>query len=316
MNDTQSTDKLKTKIAELETQLSKQIKISNALKERVKKSLQIADSSYTRFETNVLLQKEIETKTRELQIAREIAESANHTKSEFLSNMSHEMRTPLHAILGFAEIGESKSFTADRDKLGSYFEHIQASGKRLLRLLNDLLDLAKFDSDQLKMNFKNSDIHSSIEIILKQSQSLLEAKNISIRLKKPNFSTAVYVDIERIDQVIINLLSNAIKFTSLNSTIEIDFKLTRNHISARVIQVSISDEGIGIPSSELEKIFEKFVQSSKTNTGVGGTGLGLTICQEIIKRHLGEIWAENNSEKGATFFFTLPVTQPSNENQQ
>ena len=307
MNDEIKTEDLNKKIADLELQLSNQIKISNALKQRVKQNLQLSDNSYTRFETNILLQKEIEKQTYDLQIAREIAESANHTKSEFLSNMSHEMRTPLHAILGFAEMGEKKSDFADREKLSAYFEHIQASGKRLLHLLNDLLDLAKFESGELQMNFHNSDIFASIERIIIQHQTLIEFKNLNIELVKKDFPILAYIDIARIDQVIINLLSNAIKFTAINSTIKIDFKKARNAISAPVIEISISDEGIGIPATEKKLIFEKFIQSSKTTTGDGGTGLGLAICQQIVQRHLGEIWAENNEGPGATFFFTVPV---------
>lgn len=247
-------------------------------------------------------------RTSKLELEKQMAEEANIAKSEFLANMSHELRTPVHAILSFSKFGLVKK-NASREKIHDYFQHIQDSGKRLISLLTDLLDLEKLESRKVNYNFRDINIQDEINICIDGLSSLLEDKNISVKLHSIGEASCVECDPALIHQVFENLLSNAIKFSESNSEINIYIEKVTSRRGKNVFRFSIKDEGIGIPDKELELVFDKFIQSSHTNTGSGGTGLGLAICAEIIAGHGGHIWAER-VEKGAMFMFEIPVKQP------
>lgn len=257
------------------------------------------------------LQNEVTKQTKDLRIAKETAEQANHAKSEFLANISHELRTPMHAILSFSQLGYRKSNAAENKKLHSYFDRITQSGERLMWLLNDLLDLTKLDAGQMKIEKKVIDIMPVVESCVAEQEGVLEQAVLQIKVISEQPHMPAYVDPIRISQVICNLLSNAIKFSKAGSTIEIKLSSERHKIGTvsevPALRFTIYDQGVGVPESELETIFDKFIQSSKTKTGAGGTGLGLSICQEIINLHEGHIWAENRVQGGAKFSFILPV---------
>jgi signal transduction histidine kinase len=257
-------------------------------------------------EANANLEEKVTIRTSELEKAKIIAEKANESKSEFLANMSHELRTPMHAVLSFAEFGVSESYDGDRDELNKYFKKIENSGKRLLSLLNNLLDLSKLEAGKMNFNIQLNNIEVPLNSVIGEVQKLLEDKNLRIKVEKLNARLVAYFDQEKILQVFYNLISNAIKFSKQNTEINIRLKYTENN---NFLLVSIEDEGIGIPEKEIETVFDKFVQSSKTNTGAGGTGLGLSICKEIVKGHNGELWCRNSEKGGAIFSFTLPAKQ-------
>lgn len=247
-----------------------------------------------------LLKKKVEERTEELKRSVIKAEEANQAKSQFLANMSHELRTPMHAIISFANLGLKKT---DDEKLLSYLENIDVSGRRLTRLLNDLLDLAKLEAGKMEMHFIQKDLIKLINHALAELDSLIKDKQLDIRINAPG-EVLITVDSDRILQVLNNIFSNAIKFSTDQGIIEI--KVTEQ---APEVLIEISDHGVGIPADELEHVFEKFSQSSATKTKAGGTGLGLAICDEIVHAHQGSISAISplpDNTQGTMVKITLP----------
>lgn len=247
----------------------------------------------------------------EMQSAREQAVAANQAKSEFLAKMSHDIRTPLHGVLSYSQLGESRYITASPEKLKRYFENIHASAQRLMLLLNDVLVSAKLESGMMNFNFKYQSIKPVIEACINEQTPLLLEKNIELVLNQ--FDYMACFDERRIAQVISNLLNNAIRYTPENQKIQISVE----SYQAGLIVFSIQDSGSGIKEEEFEIIFDKFIQSSQNSPNTGGTGLGLAISKEIVQAHNGRIWVENwlikNRIQGAIFKFTLPLKQVSGE---
>jgi len=236
-------------------------------------------------------------------IAKAEADSANQAKSEFLANMSHELRTPLHGILSFASFGIKKYASAEPEKLLDYFSRIKQSGSILLKLLNDLLDLAKLESRRATFTLEPTDPAMLVKAVAGEMDILLSERSLKLRHETSELDEQVTLDADKIKQVLRNLLDNAIKFSPVGGTIDVSVNRVQNSV-----RISVSDQGPGIPPDELEAVFDKFVQSSKTKTGAGGTGLGLAICREIVASHKGRIWAQNRPGGGAVFSFEIPLS--------
>ncbi len=247
----------------------------------------------------------LETVNAALSEAKEIADRANQAKTSLLMNMSHEFRTPMHAILNYTSMGLKKLATNDTPKLNKYLSNIQISGNRLLKMLNALLDLAKLESGRLEMTIRRGDLLQVVHQAQTELESLLEAKRLRLKIDSRVSSTDAIFDQHRLMQVFINLLSNALKFSPECGLITITIVEDQRSPDAG-LKCTIEDQGPGIPESEREKIFDKFVQGRGKVESAGGTGLGLAICREIIHLHGGKIWAANKAGAGATIHFTLP----------
>ncbi len=257
------------------------------------------------------LERNVQERTQQLEEEKEKAEAVNVAKSEFLRNMSHEFRTPLHGMLSFSTYGMNEAETAERTDLNRYFTRINQVANRLLKLVEAILSIAQIESGKEPLNIEENDLLKSVQSAIREQQALLKEQGIFVNLQEPNISTGADFDKDKMVQVITNILGNSIKFTPQGKEINIYFgekmfTRDRRRKEAPAITVSIADQGIGIPNDELETIFDKFVQSSRTDTGAGGTGLGLSIAAGIIKMHEGVIEANNNEDGGAVFTVTIP----------
>jgi len=203
-------------------------------------------------------------KSEDLKHALETAETANQAKSIFLANMSHELRTPLHGILSYAELGKDRIDSISNEKLRRYFENIQISGKRLLNLLNGLLNLSKLEAGKFELVYENSDLLDILNGCIDEQSPEIGKKSLEIVKPETQVDTHIECDRSKMFQVIRNLLSNAIKFSHTGGVIEIEFADCRLHSSAgeiEAIEMRLIDDGEGIDSDDLEIIFDKFAQS-------------------------------------------------------
>jgi signal transduction histidine kinase len=242
-----------------------------------------------------------------LRLAKEAAEAANEAKTEFLSNISHELRTPMHAISSFAKLGLGRITDASREKLQRYFENIDGSASRLNHLLNDLLDLAKIEAGRMTYEMATIDLRPLLATCVAEFEAMARDRGIAIEAPVATGPAMTSADGLRLRQVFANLLSNAVRYSQAGSTVTVRIARERSAEGPDQVVVSVADRGPGIPPHELELVFDKFVQSSKTKTGGGGTGLGLAIAREILTAHGGKVSASNRPDGGAEFRVTLPA---------
>jgi signal transduction histidine kinase len=245
---------------------------------------------------NARLFREIEAKGREL-------EAANRHKSEFLANVSHELRTPLNAIIGFSEVLLEKMFGELNDKQNEYVDDILSSGRHLLSLINDILDLSKIEAGRMDLEVTTFYLPDAIENALLLIRERANRHGIKLDRKIDEQLGDFTGDERKVKQVLVNLLSNAVKFTPEGGQIKVEAGL-----SDHAVIISVTDTGIGIAKQDQEAIFEEFRQASGSYAHKReGTGLGLTLTRRFVEMHGGKIWVESELGKGSKFSFTLPI---------
>jgi PAS domain S-box-containing protein len=238
-----------------------------------------------------------------LEEERRRAETASRAKSEFLASMSHELRSPLHTIIGFSELLAEGMEGPLNEKQTRFIRHIQKDSQHLLTLINDILDLSKIEAGRLEFHLEVIAIDTLIEETVSSVLPQAEAKGLSLNCSVTSGLEA-WADRVRVHQLLLNLLSNAIKFTPSGGSILIEASELN-----RMVTLRVTDSGIGVPPEHHESIFDVFYQVAATTKGVReGTGLGLAICRRLIEQMGGKIWVESELGKGSKFSFTLPVT--------
>jgi GAF domain-containing protein len=244
---------------------------------------------------NVRLFDEIQDKSRQLEVA-------SQHKSQFLANMSHELRTPLNAILGYTELMADGAYGEPSEKMLGILKRLEANGKHLLGLINDVLDLSKIEAGQLVLELSDYCIQDIAQTVRSTLEPLAADKKLGFKVEIAPQLPPGRGDGRRLTQVLINLVGNAIKFTD---TGEVAIKAEANNGS---FCVSVRDTGPGISSADQARLFQEFQQADNAITKKkGGTGLGLAISKRIIEMHGGRIWVESQVGQGSTFTFTLPV---------
>jgi signal transduction histidine kinase len=246
---------------------------------------------------NARLFGELAEKSRQLEIA-------GRHKSEFLSNMSHELRTPLNAIIGFAEVLTERMFGDLNDKQTEYVRDITESGRHLLSLINDILDLSKVEAGRMELEISDVDLRSLIENALVLVRERAARGGIALGHAVDARVEAVPADERKLKQVLLNLLSNAIKFTPEGGRIDV-----RAAPVEGAIEVAVRDTGVGIAPEDQAAVFEEFRQVGGGPAKYEGTGLGLALCRRFIELHGGTIRVESALGRGSTFAFTLPLAR-------
>jgi signal transduction histidine kinase/putative methionine-R-sulfoxide reductase with GAF domain len=244
---------------------------------------------------NARLFRELEAKSLQLEVA-------SQHKSEFLANMSHELRTPMNAIIGFSEVLSERMFGDLNEKQDEYLKDIHASGQHLLSLINDILDLSKIEAGRMELELTDFHLPATLDNAMTLVRERAGRHSIALHMSVDERLDQVRADERKIRQVVLNLFSNAIKFTPEGGSISV-----RAIPGAGVVEVSVSDTGVGIAPEDQEAIFEEFRQVGTAAKKVEGTGLGLALSRKFIELHGGRIWVQSQLGEGSTFTFTIPM---------
>ena len=245
---------------------------------------------------------ELREATRAAECARIAAEAASKAKSDFLANMSHELRTPLNTVIGFSDVLREGLFGPLNERQREYVEDIVASGQHLLDLINDILDISKIEAGRLELQVEEFDLQSALCNAITLVRSRAVAKDLRLELAVDEDLGGVRADARKFKQIMVNLLGNAVKFTPAGGSVRVTASRTNGET-----KISIDDTGVGIAPEHVERIFEPFYQvASDASTTRAGTGLGLTLCKELIELHGGALAVASQPGKGSSFQFSLP----------
>ncbi len=250
------------------------------------------------------LEEKVAERTRELANANRMLDEASRHKSAFLASMSHELRTPLNAIIGFSEVLLDPSLTVSDDERSQFMTDVWASGKHLLSLINEVLDLAKVESGTMELQFEPAFLQDVFESVQHTMRALAGKKSIDLRVENDESLEQISMDGARVKQVLLNLVGNAIKFTPDGGRVWVKAQRETGRV-----RVEVGDSGPGIAAAEQERIFQEFQQVESSAKGKPeGTGLGLALAKKFVEMHGGEIWVESEVGRGSRFFFTLPMS--------
>lgn len=238
----------------------------------------------------------------ELEARQRESERLNRLKSEFMASISHELRTPLHTIIGFAELlGEDGESPLD-ERQKRFLQHIQTDSQHLLGLINDVLDLSRIEAGGLRLTPQSLLLLPEITETVSALRPYATERRVAVAIDTSWNEISVSADPLRVRQILYNLLSNGIKFTPAGGSVKVSISKEEPFV-----RVTVTDTGVGIPEEECSRIFDKFYQTGYTAVGTRqGTGLGLTICKQLVELQGGTIWVESEPGRGSRFHFTLP----------
>ncbi len=248
---------------------------------------------------NARLFRELEKRSAELEVA-------SRHKSEFLASMSHELRTPLNAVLGFSEVLLEQMFGPINERQEEYLRDIHGSGKHLLELLNEILDLSKVEAGQMELEYTTFELAPVLDHAASMVRERAALKGIEVVVEADDDVGDVEADELRLKQVVINLLTNAVKFTGEGGSVVVRVRRS----ASGVVTITVTDTGIGVPPGDRERIFESFQQGGRGASREEGTGLGLTLSRRIVELLGGRMWLESEVGVGSTFGFSLPASRP------
>ncbi len=317
----------KSKIAQEKTELAEELqKLNKSLETTVReRTREVVEKNLKLYE----LSEELQFQKEELVNMNEQLEKTSRMKSTFLANMSHELRTPLNSIIGFAEILKDRMFGELNDRQEKYLTHILTSGRHLLQLINNILDLSKVEAGKMKLVVEPFSVNRVIDEVQTVIKTLAYKKNIEIRLELCP-EVILVGDIAKVKQILYNLLSNAIKFTAEKGRVTI----RTGEIPAGTafeggpgaepfatevpsLLLTVADTGIGIRAEDQENIFLQFEQAGQTRErGYEGTGLGLALTRKLVHLHGGRIWVKSQERQGSEFLVLLPVKAISGEEKE
>jgi signal transduction histidine kinase/CHASE3 domain sensor protein len=252
------------------------------------------------------MNEELQAQQAEIAESNQRLEEVSRAKSEFLANMSHELRTPLNSVIGFSEVLQDQLFGTINEKQQEYVQNILSSGRHLLSLINDILDLSKVESGKMELELTEFSLQETLEASLMMLKEKALKGEIDLQMDPAaQIDIQIVADQRKLKQILFNLLSNAVKFTPAGGTVKVS---TQN--DGDFVEITVADSGIGIKQEDIPKLFHPFTQlESVYSKEFEGTGLGLALTKQLVELRGGRIWVKSEFGKGSRFSFTIPFTR-------